>query len=1423
MSILLKNLFLSLAACLVLTGSIRAQYWMQKGGGVTVDEAYDIALDSSGNTYSTGYFTGSASFGSSTLNASGGTDIFVAKTDDQGDFQWAVKAGGSGADRGLSIHADDAGNCYVTGYFNGSATFDTVTLVSDGLQDIFIAMYNTNGVLQWARRAGGALADQGSGISLDNSGNIIVTGEFRDSASFGATTLVSGGNTDAFISKLTASGTFTWTEHGTGTGAIRGTDVSCDNSGNLYAIGQFSGIITFDATHPNTMFNVIYLVKFNSSGQEQWFRIIGAASSNIAHSIVSDANGNAHLTGDFTGTLTFFGTTNTTLGGTYSERVFVAKYNNSGTLQWASSSSSDSEVSSQTIALDDSGNVYLAGHFECRMDEYSDDFGEAIFNSVGYNDIFVSKFNSSGTRQYSRHIGGPDEDYGYGVAANDNGNIHIAGSFETQLNFPTTGNFLSGNLNNWTQNNCTNNANYCSDANYANFYSFSASGNQDAVIANCFDPTREPYDYYLRSGSSCDRSMGSVCIASNNNCVDTISGCSPVSADAITGICPSIGPNLTWQWSTGWIQQTGAQNYFAGTWSVTQNTADGCFSSVDSVYADVYPNPPKPTITDDVVVNDSAIVAQEIEICGPDSVILTGGNIASGTSVLWMGPGLGSGVADDSCTASQSGVFNFTVSDSNGCETSHSVLVEIFEPLPAFVLKLNIDDSITVCEGQDYSTWGYDSVANSAGNMVCFSNLPYNVSTMWTLDPDTIAQSQVCGTQLNFLAQDTGYHVVSLTVVRFTPCDTDTHYVIDSVYITVLPSPEVPPFNVSITGSHYYCPADTTLLVASGGPNYSWTNGSTNDSVYAHAGFDGDIQVTSTVSDTNQYGCITTFTAYATHCIDEKPQPTVTPNTTLICPGDSVQLSCSHQSTGPPCWLFPFGGDFHWEGPSGPIDTNTSIIFVTEPGAYYCVYNDADSCNLVSNTVMLQQYTTPQLLPIGDPVLCEGDSVTIAVISNEGSLIEWQPPLSGNGTQQTVYEAGVYTCNITSCGITTSASVEVFASYVEAEITTPRELCLDDTIVLYASPGMATYQWFPDGQTSDTILVSDPGSFQVITTDTNGCTALSDSFHVLMEQVPTVVSIDTIPTFCQGDTMLLFSNADMTSYTWSPTGDTVQNIAVTNAGIYSLTTTDTNGCVGSDTIELFMPDPNTLITAAGDTAFCEGDHVLLNAMNNNYATYTWSPGGESGKQLIVTESGTYTLNAIDTFGCLATSQSISVKVESKLSVTPKVSDTVTCRGIAVTLHATSDIGEIQWYDETSQTWLESGDEFTTPVLEDNALYYVWTTSSLCESEGIPVLVEVINCDNIDVPNVLTPNGDGLNDVWRIELEEATCFECQVYNRWGQLIYRTNYMGFAWDGTVTNTGEIAPEGSYYYLIEYCRFDGSEAQQRGIINLFRGSNR
>jgi len=176
--------------------------WAKSAGGSSIDRGYDIAVDNNGDIRITGLFYISITFGETTLNSSGEWDIYVVKIDTNGNFIWAVRGGGNSSDCGWGIAIDYDKNSYITGDFQGSATFGTTTITSQGIRDVYVAKLDDNGNWQWAISAGGADWEEGYAIAVDNNGYVFTTGYFDGSATFGSTTLTTEGDYDVFVAKV---------------------------------------------------------------------------------------------------------------------------------------------------------------------------------------------------------------------------------------------------------------------------------------------------------------------------------------------------------------------------------------------------------------------------------------------------------------------------------------------------------------------------------------------------------------------------------------------------------------------------------------------------------------------------------------------------------------------------------------------------------------------------------------------------------------------------------------------------------------------------------------------------------------------------------------------------------------------------------------------------------------------------------------------------------------------------------------------------------------------------------------------------------------------------------------------------------------------------------------------------------------------
>jgi gliding motility-associated-like protein len=106
---------------------------------------------------------------------------------------------------------------------------------------------------------------------------------------------------------------------------------------------------------------------------------------------------------------------------------------------------------------------------------------------------------------------------------------------------------------------------------------------------------------------------------------------------------------------------------------------------------------------------------------------------------------------------------------------------------------------------------------------------------------------------------------------------------------------------------------------------------------------------------------------------------------------------------------------------------------------------------------------------------------------------------------------------------------------------------------------------------------------------------------------------------------------------------------------------------------------------------------------------------------------------------------------------------------------------------------------------------------VCKSDSSPVTVEVVDCEAFSAPNIFTPNGDGVNDIWFPSVEYETCFKCRIYNRWGALVTEFDRKLRGWDGTYRDSGGLVEDGTYYYIINYCDFTGTNGVHTGYIQV------
>ena len=322
-----------------------------------------LVSDSLGNVYVTGQFGGSVSFGRIKLTASN-TSVFVAKITPKGKWEWAVSVQGSSVSVGRGIVIDKARNLFVVGSFQNRVVVGQTVLSSLGYNDVFVAKITPKGEWGWVVAAGGEVStDEGQSIAIDAMGDLYITGSFQGSASFGQTQLTSFGEKDIFVSKIDSNGQWLWARAAGGPDDDEGHSIAVDALGDVYVTGFFLGearfgeLVLWDASQKAGVF----VVKVSTKGEWKWSRKSGGTAYAYGQSIVVDPTGFAYLTGVFRGGHVTFGTTQ--LAGLGEDDIFVAKISLDGRWEWALQAGGSMVDKGHQVALDGTGSIYLTGAF----------------------------------------------------------------------------------------------------------------------------------------------------------------------------------------------------------------------------------------------------------------------------------------------------------------------------------------------------------------------------------------------------------------------------------------------------------------------------------------------------------------------------------------------------------------------------------------------------------------------------------------------------------------------------------------------------------------------------------------------------------------------------------------------------------------------------------------------------------------------------------------------------------------------------------------------------------------------------------------------------------------------------------------------------------------------------------------------------
>ncbi len=664
----------------------------------------------------------------------------------------------------------------------------------------------------------------------------------------------------------------------------------------------------------------------------------------------------------------------------------------------------------------------------------------------------------------------------------------------------------------------------------------------------------------------------------------------------------------------------------------------------------------------------------------PDTTFLCTGNTltltaqSTGSVFQWS-----SGETTPSINVTLAGTYTVKTTNAYNCSTTASVHV-----IDADIPEINISGSTTLCKG-------------SSTTLQAFGGSDYVWSNGATTDTTTVTPQSA-----------TNY---SVTVTNIYGCKKTGNI---SINVNDLPTAE-------ITGNTSICAGGNTVLTATGGSQYAWSNGTSLAKITVST----EGVYTVTASDIN--GCSNTATVNV--IVNQLPVINVLGRLTF-CQGGSTNLT----ATG--------GTSYQWN--SGETSQTISVSYA---GTYTVTGTDSHGCSATKNVSVTRDEVSATIT--GNRYFCHGQSTTLAVSDPGNYSYQW---FDGSTTNNISISApGQYSVTVTNangCQSTLSATVSEYnmpAPVINGNMT----ICEGQSTTLRASGGNS-YIW-DDGNTSALISVNATGTYAVTVTNQYGCTA-STSATVLVNPAP-VVTLLSNDNICSGESVTLTAISNGSTFNWATgqTGATI-NVNPTTTTTYTVLVTDNNGCTttASKTIIVNQP-PAAYIT--GNTTICQGDTAHLQA--NGGTQYKWSTNIYS-PYLNTPTAGLYTVTVTNDNGCSAIlNANVVVNAVPAANVPENIE---ICSGEQTIITADAPVG-CSYYWSTgshqSQITVKDAGTYTVTVTNPNQCSTVYSTNLVVRS--LPQVSIVGNGETCQGNSTMltATSGAGTQFTWSTDETSAT--------------------------------------------------------------------
>ncbi len=821
--------------------------------------------------------------------------------------------------------------------------------------------------------------------------------------------------------------------------------------------------------------------------------------------------------------------------------------------------------------------------------------------------------------------------------------------------------------------------------------------------------------------------------------------------------------------------------------------------------------------------------------CAAPTVTLTGSSNPASATPVWTG-GVSSGVNSYTATASSANIYTLTATSLAGCLGTATTQVVPSAGLPTVAASITNSLNCTVTSAQVIATT---------------STTP--VSYSWT-GPGITSGATTATASVNTGGQ---YTVVVTNTLSL--CSTTITTSVPSSTTPITPS-------ITATGS-ITCSTPTLTLngAPAGSVTYTWSgvgliSGTNTQTAAVNSGGVYTLSVTSIAN-----GCVGSQTlAISTNTTAPTVSMTPTSSYTTTCANPTVALNTTvNPSTGVTySWTAPSTGALNSYTISNPVASGSGAFTVA-------VTNSANGCSTASASQATVQITADAGIPVvtlsanSTSITCANQTPSIAVTTTASPVSYSWSPTTGivPGTETTANPSfntpGTYSVIVTNTvsGCASSAAQSVVTvtlnntpPVISSFLTTNGGTitCANPSITVTPSitpSSNLTYTWTggaglitPANQANATFNA--PGTYTLAVTNTvTGCVSVTTNSASTITIYQNTVTPTVSAAAASSNSVIGCANSTVTfstsitasgsnlSYNWN-TGATTPTISITTAGAYSFTVTDnSNGCSANTqfTVTGNTTPPQNVNAGASVNIACGSSTTTLNGTSTSTnVSYSWSgPGsgsivsGSNTASPVVGETGTYTLTVTDNItGCQSTS---TVNVTQAFVTASFTADPTT--GIApLTVNFTNtSVGatSYSWNFGDSQTSAQTNpvNVFTTGTYT----VLLTATSGTCTATAtLQVVVE--DGLTLEIPNVFTPNNDGINDLFTIKSTGVKDISLQIFNRWGEKLYEFSGAKAAWDGLNTQ-GIKVPDATYFYFVKARGFDDKEIEKHGTVNLFR----